>query len=371
MLSSIHDFLWTSKEDRSTLVLVDESFAEWIKWRGLVFEVHAHVRDISFVPAESSPILTQRLIAFVSDLTEQTLLSIKSNLRASEASECRILTTVSEAELTALYNLADVGESEDAYSHVTHTLRPVQTTVHYVPAHSISLIGPSSSDDPLDLDLRVLTKHNLRGVSSLTMQSLLAYPEFAAQQAAAAAAAKAAKGQGARSVGEVTLPELPLPVRRSLKVLAFALAGALVDELRLAPGPVYSFGDSTARLVADTVRQLCEDRASATRKAEVSSAWGAIGDVSSPGGTGRTPCALVLVDRVEDLFTPLRSWGAQSAAHRVLNTCGATAPSCLLDCALRGSDCLEGVRGFALPVDLSMCVAAPAGGHGKDARAAQ
>eukprot|EP01031_Cornospumella_fuschlensis_P041344 gene41344-50457_t len=312
MLSSIHDLLWASKEDRSTLVLVDESFAEWIKWRGLVFEVDAHVRDISFVPAETSPILTERLIAFVSDLTEETLLSIKSNLRASEASECRILTTVSEAELTALYNLADVGESEDAYSHVTHTLRPVQTTVHYIPAHSISLIGPSSSDDPLDLDLRVLTKHSLRGVSSLTMQSLLAYPEFAAQQASA----KAAKGHGTRSVGEVTLPELPLPVRRSLKALAFALAGALVDELGLAPGPVFSFGDSTARLVADTVRQLCEDRASATSKAEVSSTWGAIGDVSSPGGTGRTACALVLVDRVEDLFTPLRSWGAQSAAHR-------------------------------------------------------
>ncbi|RYG66612.1 hypothetical protein EON64_09375 [archaeon] len=122
--------------------MVDESFAEWIKWRGLIFEVDVHVRDLTYPSSESTPLLAERLVAFVTDLTEETLLCIKEHLRASEAVECCILTTVSAIELVALYKLADVDESEEAYAHVVHTLLPAQTTVHYMPAFSISLLGP-------------------------------------------------------------------------------------------------------------------------------------------------------------------------------------------------------------------------------------
>lgn len=329
--------------------MVDASFAEVLKWNNLVLPADHAIFDLS---AESTVLQAiggqkaERLLLFLSSLEQSVLGMAKVMVVASGVPEVCVLTSIASVAIARPSSTANP-PSQRPYDFIEKLLLPAQSTVHYLPMHSIDLLAASPKGA---LQVRILANHLHRPLNALTLGGL--------------------KGRLAgthKSLADVNAADLPADLKASLKALSYDLAAALVFDLSLDPSScIYALG-KTAALVGHSVLTVLEGLTSLEQTAPRALAAALTRSASRP----MAQCSLVLVDRLEDVFSPLTAIGTSSLAQRILNTCKLPSSSKGYDvridaliqpsfCSLLDDDCANhplhaAVRTLPFTTSLSLC----------------
>eukprot|EP01039_Chlorochromonas_danica_P004798 gene4798-5261_t len=321
--NELNEVLWTSPSPRKTIVVVDSSFAEVFKWQEVDFGDDCILFDLTAdkeILRTMQGLRVERILFFLSNVDIPTLNVAKKQLVSSRAPECCLLTSVSPllaaSHSTSSSNLAAVVE-ESPYAFIEEIFLPVQTNVFYLPIHSIDLLN--TPKDAMDsLELRILSNHAFRQHWPLSLGSLrkkLAKP--------------------VQSLWEVTAADLPMQERSDLKALAQELSACLLNDLEVDPKCIYALG-KTSSLVGHSLLSIVEGEQQKRQLDQKGLAQshhlrdlllgggGEHGVMRKPHGRS---AGVLLVDRWEDLATPLSALGG-SIAQRVLNTCSSYSHSC-------------------------------------------
>lgn len=177
-MNELERAVWASPEMRPTVLVADAAFSEWLKWNEVDLGENCACFDLSQDPAVLKCIgeeRAERALFLLSSLSPDVLNMAKKQLVASGAPECCVLTSVSPVGVAAYRPPSSPSprakrnlDEDSPYYFVEDLFLPSQASVHYLPVHSIDLLGPCHEG----LELRILAKHQLRATNPLTLLSL-------------------------------------------------------------------------------------------------------------------------------------------------------------------------------------------------------
>jgi hypothetical protein len=147
----INSTKWKSGEKRQTVILVDETFGELLKWENIKSAHNDIILDFFASSVDDMSVFKtiqpERILFLVADaLNKQSIIRFKSVIVASSSPECIIYTSSSPESISHSSRF----ESKEPYVFLQDFLQPSSVGVYYFPMHSIDLMHI----DPDRLDVR-------------------------------------------------------------------------------------------------------------------------------------------------------------------------------------------------------------------------
>jgi hypothetical protein len=149
-ITALTTLLWDSEQSLRILIIIDDSFAELLKWNNVLIEPGHKVFSLNDADATLTNIAQQRadrIIFLLSEINEKTVKIAKNQLLASKVPACSVFTLTSPLAQVSNENRSS---HEGAYGSIQDTFLPAETSVHYIPHHSVDLLAaPQVGNFPL------------------------------------------------------------------------------------------------------------------------------------------------------------------------------------------------------------------------------
>jgi len=175
MLPSILNNLRANETETSNFgLIIDSSFAEIIKWHESNSNndeklVECDVFSLSIAEKDRLETFHLEKLVILSSLLDTTTISvIKTLLKASKATVCTLITSVSPQEA----HLTIENHNENDYDTLIDFFFPTHCIIQYLPIYSINLFSPPSSSSANNVDMRILSSHYCRQMKPITLHNL-------------------------------------------------------------------------------------------------------------------------------------------------------------------------------------------------------
>lgn len=273
MYDIIQSIRWKSESSSAadkTIILLDEGYAEYFRWRSGSSSDHGSLSmsPIFMIPVLDSPLSlssnyksasvstlvdsisdhrgsTCRIVVFTCDLLPRFSTMLKTVLVSCSThchiQECVIFSSMACGLLSSVSHMTHLTRMDaDSYMDLQDVFHPVITTVEYLPLHTIQLLKremPPLHEHP-DVELGVLLSLEARYVRPLTQNSLIRDRRSVADKALL-------RSPHSQSIGhkedhdrvdmvlDLNASDLSVNMKTHLKVLAHELAGSLVHDYGL------------------------------------------------------------------------------------------------------------------------------------------
>lgn len=207
---------WECKDFRPTLVCLDASWCEILKWDNRVDQSSQILYRCSLISLEEDTAIEvvlaekkfERVLFLVSSVLPDRIHRVKDVLQRSFAPECVLICSVSSLNANLQY------KSEKAYEDISDILEPAKATIYFFPYHSIPLLH--SPDTPKKVDLRILASNEFKKLKPLSLTGLSIDID---------------KLEEYKSIYDIPAADLPENTKSLLKHLAHEIAEVLVFDL--------------------------------------------------------------------------------------------------------------------------------------------
>jgi hypothetical protein len=136
----IEQIKWKSVEKRKTIILIDETFGELIKWQDIKSTCVDIVLDLGASADDITALKTfqpERILFLVADaFSKESVNRFKLVIVASSSPECIIYTSTSPESIPQSLRF----ENKEPYVFLQDFLQPSSVSVYYFPLHSFDLI---------------------------------------------------------------------------------------------------------------------------------------------------------------------------------------------------------------------------------------
>jgi transposase len=216
LLSQITESVqWEAPEFRRTLICLDFSWCEILKWDCRNAPMSDSLHRCSIVSSEEynkivslcSENQFERALFLTSSLLPEKVRRIKEILERSNAPECVVIGSVSSLNADLQFH------KENSHEAILELLEPAKSSIYFFPYHSIRLLPV---DQPKKVDLRILASTEFRNLKPLTLSGLsFGLDKFGEY----------------KTIFDVPAADLPDKTKSVLKHLAHEIAEVLVFDL--------------------------------------------------------------------------------------------------------------------------------------------
>lgn len=169
---------WKTSNDTNTLILLDKTFGESVKWydningeKDLILDQNFRIFDLDRIKEihDLNKMNIGKILVLVNLFDENHLKSLSALSMANDLEECIILSNMSSNELLLWWDREN--SNKNPYQEIMQVLNShMKTQILYFPFHSIT-ITPTLELEP-QVEIKIISSHCHRKIKPLTLKSI-------------------------------------------------------------------------------------------------------------------------------------------------------------------------------------------------------